>query len=337
MKIVGEIMDEKSFIIAGKEFGFWMKTLDQMHQILACLPQEERIQVGSLTNNYVKSIKIKNCITREGILTSAGNIPLDIIGMMEDLHSGSDVIINGVNLGRADILILRCRPHGGYKEWSEYVKFVEDVAVIYLQKIDFMHILPLGGLYSRIDAMVNIALDYLEVLCGGYNFFKLCGKAQYGHVYSMSKEYASNWFYGYASKGKLKVLDLEYRDFPLTKFLDTLEREGYIDIPLLTNHDKLVSYGKGGYSKYSALKGKHTYYPNLIEAFRKYKNIQIPFLEVFDPNEPPPYVYEVEEMKGKNGYHIIEKDRLNPEKVISSRYIGARNDLIVIEGKVPVE
>ena len=247
-------------------------------------------------NPSIVRIPIDSCLTREGNLTLRGNEPICILQYYEsDVFQYVHGVINNQDLGNIYYLRIACLPLRQYKEEDNNRDLWESVGwriCFYVPKLDFLTVLPIDGkgtvrFYStkvprdRDAPVYDIFSDLQLCMHDSKCVFKLAGKTS-GKV---NNEYiTNNWLYGYtADNPDVYSMDGALFDMPdllnssltIHRFLDVLERKGFIDIPILDiASQKLVSgkdLGHGRYFSYEERGGVGTCFkPSFISAWTRF-------------------------------------------------------------------
>ena len=260
MKIIGQIdfnvykkWIDKSFVVIDDARNLVYLNKKELRQVLESKGGQP-IEVCSLYNDHVRKIPANLVLTKDGKLTSKGNKPLCLSGSAETgldgefaivpPHKESNFNINGKHLGR-----VRYYPTFAY----EYGDLLDDhfipYIIVYLSDIDFIYLVyksEESNYVGQRDWSFESTMQRLEYyLLGNCFFFKLCGKIPWyrgKHRSAQGNVDTSHWIYGVVLKnGSFGILDLGENEFGITTLLDTMERQGIINIPILNINRQLAT------------------------------------------------------------------------------------------------
>lgn len=292
---------EKAFLVVDNQNGFTWQTASTLRQLFGMLKKGSRIEVGSLYNWGTVSLYANRCINKiNGSLTLNGNNPMIVAGYLNDVITSSGTIkINGVDLGKAIAVPLTVTPQQ-MTRFGLYAKHLMDVVAIYLPKIDFLGFLPFDARFENLKQCIPCVQNWLNILCSGAYFFKLCYKATFTSRY-MGVDEVSNFSYGMVYNNKISLVDLYDNELPLSRFINALERRNIVNTPLLYNNGKMLygkDYGKGAYKCYDEVYAGDMFGVELIDGIRKCEGINKKLLGNG--------VYEWYDVSHQgNGYHIV--------------------------------
>ena len=277
IKIAGQLPNG-TFLITDSANGFSVQTIDIVRRMLEIEKTRQvslnpgiypEVEVASYTdvvlayskykipaNPSVVRVPVDSCITKEGNLTLRGNEPFYIWKVASEYISESimGAKINNQDLGNVFYIRMLCSPirnginNNANASWK---------IAFYLPKFDFLTVLSTENVYEPCD-------DLFYCLNRSKYVFKLCGKTE-GR--SANGYVTNNWMYGYTipedgSKGHGSWIDMPDTDnssLTVNRFLDVLERKGFIDIPMLDINSQKSVYGRDlGHGKYSSYEGKES-------------------------------------------------------------------------------
>lgn len=312
-KIIGQLCKNR-FLVVDNNRGFSIQDVNalktmlyQAKQIYAQkgIPNAE-IEVASYiysvtapskykipANPSIVRIPLNSCLTREGNLTLRGNEPMYILQYYEgDVFTSIHGVINNQDLGNIYYLRIACLPLRQYKEENDNRDMWESVfwrICFYVPKFDFLTVLPIDGQGTESVYCTKVPRDKDAPVYDIFNdlqlcmydskcVFKLAGKTS-GKV---NNEYiTNNWLYGYVYKDPsaygtalFDMPDLLNSSLTIHRFLDVLERKGFIDIPILDITSQKLVYGKdlghGRYFSYEERGGVGTCFkPSFISAWTR--------------------------------------------------------------------
>lgn len=210
------------------EHGFRVEKLDVIRRMLTPYGQEK---VGCWHNPtdsavYVPADKL---FTKQGKLNKRYCNTQVILAMDSQTIGSFTVKINNKDLGQMNMLQISCV---GEENVSEYYRYTRQYILVYLPKVNFFH-----SFYVDNTSELKMSKMFLQsTLCSNLFFFKLCGKAEKcGATHIDGDKYPlQHWIYAYEDSGKIQYpIDIKDSEYSISLFLDDLEKEGILNIPLL--------------------------------------------------------------------------------------------------------